>query len=117
MKSQDRSSRQRRQHEPELVRAVAPEAKPGMASSRCDEGRPQRALDGAGLEERARGINLAGRRTYDTRDELSVAVSFVSAGVLLPRLAHTKISCVGFRSKVRHAASPPTRARKWTHCL
>src|SRR5439155_22939033 len=39
----------------------------------------------------------AGRRTYDTWDESTIVVSFVSAGVLLPRPAHTKTSCVGFR--------------------
>src|SRR5206468_7625382 len=42
-------------------------------------------------------IILAGRRTWDTRDEFCASVSFMSAGVLLRRPAHTKTSCVGFR--------------------
>src|SRR5438876_7498896 len=40
---------------------------------------------------------LAGRRTCDTRDDFCASVSFMSAGVLLRRPAHTKTSCVGFR--------------------
>src|SRR5436309_16137685 len=40
---------------------------------------------------------LAGRRTGDTRDDFCASVWFMSAGVLLRRPAHTKISCVGFR--------------------
>jgi len=40
---------------------------------------------------------LAGRRTWDTRDEFCASVCFMSAGVLLRRPAHTKTSCVGFR--------------------
>ena len=42
-------------------------------------------------------MRLAGRRTWDTRDEFCASVSFMSAGVLLRRPAHTKTSCVGFR--------------------
>src|SRR5437899_2006431 len=44
---------------------------------------------------------VAGRRTCDTRDEFCASVSFIGAGVLLPRPAHTKTSCVGFRETQR----------------
>ena len=45
----------------------------------------------------AKSTHIAGRRTCDTRDEFCVSVSFMIAGVLLRRHAHTKTSCVGFR--------------------
>src|SRR5207237_793387 len=45
--------------------------------------------------------DLAGRQTYDTRDEFCVAICSLSAGVILPRPAHTKTSCVGFRETQR----------------
>ena len=39
------------------------------------------------MRRNAEQISPAGRRAYDTRDEFCLAVSFMSAGILLPRPA------------------------------
>src|SRR5206468_8411466 len=61
-------------------------------------------------------LALAGRRTCDTRDEFCASVSFISAGVLLPRPAHTKTSCVGFRETQGQRVQIPLSWNSFVPC-
>src|SRR5439155_21076715 len=76
--------------------------RPRIGSARAAEDLPRSHVDGIAPD------GVAGRRTYDTRDEFCVALFSISAGVLLPRPAYTKTSCVGFRETQRPRAQIPS---------
>jgi len=78
-----------------------PRSKPPGFSMRCQKRRraPVPFREHCGNNLAATSL-LAGRRTC-TREEFCVAVSFIIAGVLLPRPAHTKTICVAFRETQR----------------
>ena len=84
-----------------------PRSKPPGFSMRCQKRRraPVPFREHCGNNLAATSL-LAGRRTC-TREEFCVAVSFIIAGVLLPRPAHTKTTCVGFRETQRPRVQIP----------